>query len=288
MDAYAKEVANGERFAFGANWARFLSVLSEPRIEEAENSLRQMLNVHDLDGKTFLDIGSGSGLFSLAARRLGASVHSFDYDFQSVACTKELRSRFFPNDGLWKIERGSILDDEYIRALPKFDIVYSWGVLHHTGNMWHAIENVLYPLDEEGRLYIALYNDQGHWSIFWRRIKKIYNWLPRSLKLPYALFVMVPRDLKSMLFSIITFRPMRYVHSWTEHDSVRGMSKWIDMIDWVGGYPFEVATPGQVVDFFRARGFMLEKLVTCAGAIGCNEFVFSKPPITEHVRSIRG
>ena len=282
MDAHSGEVASGGRFEFGKNWARFLRVLDESRIVEAENSLKTTLEVESLEGRSFLDVGSGSGLFSLAARRLGARVFSFDYDAQSVACTKELRSRFFQNDGLWTVERGSILDDEYIRALPKFDIVYSWGVLHHTGNMWRAMENVLHPLEKDGRLYIAIYNDQGHWSIFWSHIKKLYNWLPKSLRLPFALLVMGPRDLRSLLFSIITFRPMRYVRSWTEYGSVRGMSKWIDMIDWVGGYPFEVATPGQLVDFFRAQGFVLEKLVTCAGAAGCNEFVFSRKPVIQN------
>ena len=79
------------RFSFGANWERFLTVLDENRIMEAERSLRQMLQVEQLEGKRFLDIGSGSGLFSLSARRLGAVVHSFDYDPQSVACTSELR-----------------------------------------------------------------------------------------------------------------------------------------------------------------------------------------------------
>jgi 2-polyprenyl-3-methyl-5-hydroxy-6-metoxy-1,4-benzoquinol methylase len=124
---HAKEIAQGERFEFGENWSRFLDVLDDERIFEAEKSLKQMLEVEDLAGKSFLDIGSGSGLFSLAARRLGARVHSFDYDPQSVASTRELRRRYFPEDADWSIEEGSILDEEYVRSLGKFDIVYSWG-----------------------------------------------------------------------------------------------------------------------------------------------------------------
>ena len=137
------EIKAGRRFGFGANWARFLAVLDETRIIDAEKSLRDMLGVNDLYGRRFLDIGCGSGLFSLAARRLGAQVHSFDFDLQSVACAKELKRRYFPEDGTWRIEEGSILDSEYLERLGQFDIVYSWGVLHHTGSMWVAIENAI-------------------------------------------------------------------------------------------------------------------------------------------------
>src|ERR1043166_1599074 len=122
------EVESGERFEFGKNWSAFLAILDDERIAKAEVSLKEMLEVETLEGKTFLDIGSGSGLFSLAARRLGAQVHSFDYDSNSFACTLELRNRYFPNDPNWRVEQGSALDAEYVASLGKFDIVYSWGV----------------------------------------------------------------------------------------------------------------------------------------------------------------
>src|SRR3954454_15207008 len=121
---HSAEVASGERFEFGKNWTAFLAVLDDERIAKAEESLKEMLEVETLEGKTFLDIGSGSGLFSLAARRLGARVHSFDYDSNSFACTQELRNRCFPNDADWRVEQGSALDVEYIKSLGKFDVVY--------------------------------------------------------------------------------------------------------------------------------------------------------------------
>jgi SAM-dependent methyltransferase len=170
------EVARGERFEFGKNWSDFLAVVDEQRIGEAESSLREMLGVDDLTGRTFLDVGSGSGLFSLAAARLGAArVRSFDYDPSSVACTNELRRRFGPPAADWSAEHGSALDAPYLRSLGRFDVVYAWGVLHHTGDMWAAIANVTEAVADGGRLFISIYNDQGLRSRLWRAIKRAYN-----------------------------------------------------------------------------------------------------------------
>ena len=94
-------------FGFGKNWQAFLAVLDDERIQMAEQSLRDALECQDLEGKTFLDMGSGSGLFSLAARRLGATVRSADVDPDSVACTAELKRRYFPDDPTWIVEHGS-------------------------------------------------------------------------------------------------------------------------------------------------------------------------------------
>jgi 2-polyprenyl-6-hydroxyphenyl methylase/3-demethylubiquinone-9 3-methyltransferase len=167
---------DGQHFEFGKNWQRFLKVLDEERIQEAEASLRKMLQVDNLLGKSFLDVGSGSGLFSLAAIRIGAkSVHSFDFDAKSVACTKELKHRFFSEADQWTIERGDVLDKNYLARLGAHDIVYSWGVLHHTGSLWQAIENVLMLVADEGKLFIAIYNDGGRKSRQWQRLKYLYN-----------------------------------------------------------------------------------------------------------------
>jgi 2-polyprenyl-3-methyl-5-hydroxy-6-metoxy-1,4-benzoquinol methylase len=274
LDEHARAVAAGERFEFGKNWSRFLAVLDEERILKAQQSLRQILDVKDFFGKRFLDVGSGSGLFSLAARRLGAQVYSFDYDPRSVACTNELKRRYFPDDDRWIITEGSVLDQAFVDRLGPFDIVYSWGVLHHTVCMWRALDQVAPLVAAKGKLCIAIYNDQGRASRRWCTIKWVYNKLPLGMKW----CVLWPSFIRlwgpSIFRDILKGHPLR---TWMNYaKDHRGMNPWRDVVDWVGGYPFEVAKPEEVFDFFRSRGFQLERLKTCAGGLGCNEYMFEK------------
>lgn len=266
--SHAQEITAGERFGFGANWERFLHHLNAERIREAEQSLQRMLAMPSLQGLRFLDAGCGSGLFSLAARRLGATVHSFDFDPQSVACTGALRERWAAehgepvNEEQWRVEEGSVLDARYLEGLGHFDIVYSWGVLHHTGDQWTAIDNVSRLVRSGGRLFIAIYNDQGFISRWWTVVKRLYNgnriarWLLIAAYTPY-------------------FIGLRWVYrQLTGRGPVeRGMSLWYDMLDWLGGYPFQVAKPEQVLRFVRARGFELREMTTAGRTGACNEFV---------------
>lgn len=275
MTTHATEVANGDRFEFGANWAQFLEVLTDERIALAEQSLRTMLGVDNLAGKRFLDIGSGSGLFSLVARRLGATVHSFDYDPRSVACTMELKRRYFPNDPAWAVEQGSALDGDYLKTLGQWDIVYSWGVLHHTGAMWDALGNVEPLVRHGGTLFVAIYNYQPVMTPVWTWVKKTYNRLPHGLRWlvlgPSMVRLWGPRT----IYDLVRGKPF---HTWRNYAThgVRGMSAWRDVVDWVGGYPFEVAKPEEIFDFYHSRGFDLQRMRTCGGGLGCNEFVLQK------------
>lgn len=262
-----------QRFGFGKNWSHFLSVLDDQRVTEAEKSLATMLGSESLKGKSFLDIGSGSGLFSLAAKRLGARVHSFDYDQDSVACTGELKRRFFLNNPDWKVEQGSALDEDYLKSLGKFDIVYSWGVLHHTGNMWKALDNAALAIAPGGTLFVSIYNDQGWQSKAWRVIKQVYNSLPAVLRPLYVTPFFV--GIQGAITARDTLRgdPLR---TWKLYRTRRGMSPWYDMVDWIGGYPFEVATPEQITSFYQKRGFEPVRTKLVGNRMGCNEFVFKK------------
>lgn len=272
---HSSEIASGQRFSFGSNWSKFLLQLDDRRIREAERDLQRFLDVERLDGKTFLDIGSGSGLSSLVAYRLGAKVFSFDYDPDSVACTTELQRRYAPNDARWEVQSGSVLDEDYLANLGQFDIVYSWGVLHHTGAMWKALANASNRVSPHGTLFIAIYNDQGRPSKAWLRVKKAYCALPPTLRF----LVVAPAMLRlwgpTVVRDTLRGNPLR---SWNNYAGTgfRGMDPWRDAIDWIGGLPFEVATPEAIFDFYRERGFTMTKLSTCAGGLGCNQFVFQK------------
>ena len=233
-----------------------------------------MLNVSDLSGKRFMDIGSGSGLFSLAARRLGASVCSVDYDPHSVACTSELRRRFFGDqDPSWEIHEGSALDPAFLARLGKADILYSWGVLHHTGSMWQALANVEPLVADEGWLFVSIYNDQGTPSRRWLKVKKMYNAAPAGLRWAVLFPAFVHMWWVPILKSTLRGQPLA---PFREYKQRRGMSLWTDVVDWVGGYPFEVAKPEEIFRFYRDRGFRLLEMKTNGGSMGCNEFVFRK------------
>jgi 2-polyprenyl-6-hydroxyphenyl methylase/3-demethylubiquinone-9 3-methyltransferase len=285
MQMLAVEAVADKRFEFGRNWALFLDLLDDSRIEQATASLKELLGVTTLEGRTFLDVGSGSGLFSLAARRLGARVYSLDYDPHSVGCTAELKKRYFAGDQRWVVERGSALDENYLQGLGTFDVVYSWGVLHHTGEMWRALDLVRHRVGPRGTLALALYNDAGGRSARWVRIKKTYLALPKPLRPTFAALTILPIELHMAAGALLRAQPMEYVRWWTHYaEHKRGMSRWRDIIDWVGGYPYEYARADRVFDFYRERGFGLRRLKCAPGPLGCNEFVFERvePQVAEN------
>ena len=259
------QVQEGKRFPFGANWVAFLDTIDERQIKDSKDALQKMLDGADLQGKTFLDAGCGSGIHSLAAKMLGAKVVSFDLDPLSVECVVKLRSQIAQEHDRWRVMQGSVLDRDFLTTLGTFDVVYSWGVLHHTGSMWEALSNVASSVAKNGVLFVAIYNDQGWLSRYWKAVKVLYNrgfvfrWLLVAAHLPYLV-------LGRIIINAVKGR----------RSPGRGMSYLTDMKDWLGGLPFEVARPDEIVRFLKRRGFILEKLKTCGHRPGCNEFVLRK------------
>ena len=264
LEQFQEEISSGKRFKFGKNWKKFLSTLNDERVRQAETSLKEMLEVDSLEGKTFLDVGSGSGLFSLAARNLGAKVVSFDFDESSVWCTLELKDRYYDGDASWTVVQGSVLDNAFLSKLGEFDYVYSWGVLHHTGEMWRALDNVVELVKLNGSLFIALYNHQQFASSYWTFVKRTYCAYPVVRPFWILLHLLYP-TIPSIALKFLQNRKVP-----------RGMSVWYDLIDWLGGFPFEVSNPREIFNFYKTKGFTLAQLKTVGGKLGCNEYVFRR------------
>jgi len=261
------------RFRFGKNWLKYIGSLQDEDINRAALTLQESLGPVREEVSTFLDIGSGSGLSSLAAIKIGyKKVVSFDFDEDSVRATKTLRDVVGSDSERWSIYQGSVLDMQLIRRLGQYDVVYSWGVLHHTGAMWNAIGNATELVSEEGRILFSIYNNQGLASRYWWCVKWLYNRLP-ILRVPLtAFFGMYFASL--YLASDIVNR--RTLGSRFKSDK-RGMKFWVDLTDWLGGFPFEVASPFALREFMERKGFeCIRESLVGKHRHGCNEFVFKR------------
>lgn len=260
------------KFEFGKNWQKFLNnYFSNETLEVSKSRLAEFLKADSLAGKTFIDFGSGSGLHSLAALELGAErVVSVDYDKVAVECAQQLKSNS-PYKEKWQIDEGSLLDLDFLKQFGLFDIVYCWGVAHHTGNMWQALDNISKNVKAGGFLFVAVYNHvEGRLgSKMWWQIKHIYNKSPFFIKkiMEYLYiswnFILLLLHLKN---------PFAVINS---YKAKRGMSWGIDLVDWLGGYPYEYASVKQIFDFYNERGFEIQNIKT-TNYIGCNQFLFLK------------
>jgi 2-polyprenyl-6-hydroxyphenyl methylase/3-demethylubiquinone-9 3-methyltransferase len=282
MNDSIKESTDFRQYDFGRNWRTFLDIhLTPERIDEACDSLRRFLNVDTIEGRTFLDIGCGSGLFSYAAHLLGAEkILSIDVNPNSVDCCRTMIERANTPEN-WSVELASVLDSEHFATIDKFDIVYSWGVLHHTGAMWTAIRNAAGRVKPGGRFYIAIYNRADGLGIysdgragssrFWVMEKAVYVRLPELLQR-----VVDGAAATALVISyLLTLRnPVREIR---EHKTLRGMSWMVDIRDWLGGYPYEYASVEEIFSFVHGElGFELENLKSTNSLMN-NEFLFRRP-----------
>jgi 2-polyprenyl-6-hydroxyphenyl methylase/3-demethylubiquinone-9 3-methyltransferase len=236
-------------FSFGKNWRSFVDTVSEDSIHRAMVDIEEWLGREAIAGKTVLDIGSGSGIHSLCYFMLGAKeILSLDVDPYSVESTRLLWSKA-GQPANWRVLQGSILDQEFVSTLGQHEIVYSWGVLHHTGSMWEAIDNACSLVQPGGKFWIAIYI-KGPTYPEHLELKKSYNrasW-PGKKRIEWT-----------EIFKIMRARRRAGQNPFTWNEKVeRGMDIYHDLIDWLGGLPYEVASKEEIVSFCEEQGFELE------------------------------
>ncbi|HEX8552353.1 MAG TPA: class I SAM-dependent methyltransferase [Abditibacteriaceae bacterium] len=261
---------NGITFSFGRNWLSLAKHLPESALQSAADEKRAWLSESDITGKRILDVGCGSGLHSWTFQGMGASeVVSFDYDPYSVKATQLLHERAGSPTN-WKIitKSASILDKEFLKALQPADLVYSWGVLHHTGKMWEAMENTLNLVAPNGLLWISLYA-KGEKYQEHLHLKERFNRATYHVK--------VLQSVRCALHTIRIERGLRAMMK-LRLGTDRGMNYWHDAWDWLGGLPYEVASPEEVEAFCRARGFepVRTAIIPSPPDGGCHVYLYRK------------
>jgi 2-polyprenyl-6-hydroxyphenyl methylase/3-demethylubiquinone-9 3-methyltransferase len=254
-------------FSFGENWKNFLTTVGEEEIKKAEKEIKTWLGENGVNGKRVIDIGCGSGIHSSVLYSMGAKeLVSFDYDKNSVEATTQVWKKA-DSPSHWHVVRGSVLDKDYLKTLGKFDIVYSWGVLHHTGEMWKAIENSIDLVNDKGEYWIAIYIDgpnyQKHLDLK-RKYNKASAFGKKIMVYQYILRLMVGRLLKG-----------KNPFSWNKKTD-RGMNIYHDIIDWLGGLPYEVASRKEIEDFCNKRGLQLKRTEDAQFEGGCSIYLFAK------------
>jgi 2-polyprenyl-6-hydroxyphenyl methylase/3-demethylubiquinone-9 3-methyltransferase len=253
-------------FRFGQNWKDYaLNALDERKLQQARQALAALLGQDDLSGQTFMDIGCGSGLHSVSAALLGAAaVYALDVDLACIEVTQETIRRFIPTDHSIQVRQISVLDGSAMAGLPQTDVVYSWGVLHHTGQMYLAMAIASERVKPGGLYVIAIYNKHVT-SPLWRVIKRFYNCAPGFVR----------RIMYGLFYGLI------YAAKWVVTrqnplDKERGMDFGYDVVDWIGGYPYEYASIDEIVHYVSGLGFHVERIIPAQVGTGCNEFVFRK------------
>jgi SAM-dependent methyltransferase len=160
------------------------------------------------------------------------------------------------------------------RELGQFDIVYSWGVLHHTGDLGKAMREAARHVAPKGIFVFALYR-RTRLDSFWIAEKRWYSTAsPTAQSCARALYRGALR-----LGLLATGRNYR-THRET-YRSRRGMSLDHDIHDWLGGYPYESISAKEIETLMASLGFVPVKCIarkTGWGLLGsgCDEFVYRR------------
>jgi 2-polyprenyl-6-hydroxyphenyl methylase/3-demethylubiquinone-9 3-methyltransferase len=263
-------------FAFGENWASYAGSVTEAQLRQAQSGLEKLVGKR-LDGKRFLDIGSGSGVHTVAALKMGArEAMAIDIDARSVQTTRSVLQRFAPGAS-YRAEQLSVFDLSPDSCGGKFDVTYSWGVLHHTGDLKLALKQAAEMVADDGLLVLAIYRKT--WLCpFWKIEKRWYSRAPAGAQ-------RLARRLYEKWFRLIAGRFDDVDAYLANYSSARGMDFQHDVHDWLGGYPYESLLPDDIERLMAKLGFTLEESFLCVprrnrshGLLGsaCDEYVFRK------------
>lgn len=253
-------------FSFGKNWKDYLATVNDEIIANAGTDLDDWLGRDFVKGRRVIDVGSGSGLSSRCFwRRQPRELVSFDYDIHSVEATQSMREKEGSPEG-WRAFQGSVLDRDFVNTLGKFDIVYSWGVLHHTGEMWKAIDHAASLCAPDGLFWISIYQAGSQYDAD-LELKRRYNRADDAGKR-----VMIDERIAQTK----EWGKARGESEalWNKVDG-RGMNTNNDIVDWLGGLPYEVAWPSEIVNFCAERGFAPVRALE-RGQGGCSVYLFKK------------
>jgi 2-polyprenyl-3-methyl-5-hydroxy-6-metoxy-1,4-benzoquinol methylase len=263
------------QFDFGRNWDAFSrTALTPERIDSARKSFLQLMDRIPMRDRTFLDIGFGQGLSLLLAAEAGAKVTGCDINPLCGEVLRRNQQFFTPSVSCMEIPTviGSILEPAVIENLRqkaqrtehRYDIVHSWGALHHTGEMHAAIANAVSLVSENGYLVLAIYN--RHWtSPIWEVIKRVYVYSP----------MVIQHVLAGLLLPFISIAKFATTRK-NPFSQERGMDFYYDVIDWVGGYPYEFAAINEIQAKMELLSFKCLKVIPAKVPTGCNEFVFKR------------
>lgn len=265
-------------FAFGHNWSDYAEEIQKAQIDEAKQALRRLLGAETLAGKRFLDVGCGSGVHSLAALDLGAAeVVAVDLDPESVATTERVLRRFARPHASYRVIQRSVFDLS-VAEFGLFDITYSWGVLHHTGNMYEALRRAAAMTAPSGLFAFALYRKT--WLCPLWTIEKRWYAAAGAGRQEFAQRIFI------RLFKFALLATGRSFAAYKEnYRSHRGMDFYHDVHDWMGGYPYESISNREVEEFMATTGFRVQRQFISTGrkifgrnvglfGTGCDEFVY--------------
>ena len=267
---------SNSNFKFGKNWKEYLEKTNDQNILYASRDLETILGTNNIKNKSFLDIGCGSGIHSLSALTLGAKyVESFDLDPINIKNTQNFIEKWWEEKN-YDIYQNNILDNNVQNK--KFDIIYSWGVLHHTGNLELAIKNSLKYCKSGSILFLALY-EKTYYCEIWKKIKKFYNssnkFTKFSILYSYIIF-------KIIVLILLFKNPYKHIRDYQNNEQNRGMLFFNDQVDWVGGYPYESITKKEletiVGEDFSLRFYNKSKTGILRSLLGngCSIYTFEK------------